>query len=135
MVPPAAATMAPDPLEDVPALVPSGPRRTVPLVQIAWGRSGDKGDTSNIGLIARRPALLGVLKEQVTPERVKAWLGHLVLGEVVRFDLPGIDAVNFVCGHALGGGGMASLRNDSLGKGMAQMLLELPIEVPADWPV
>jgi len=110
--------------------VPAGPRRTVPLVKIALGRSGDKGDVSNIGLIARHPALLPVLKEQVTPARVKEWLGHLVRGEVVRYELPGIHALNFVCGQALGGGGMASLRNDALGKGMAQMLLDLPVSVP-----
>ena len=99
-------------------------------MRIALGRSGDKGDTSNIGLIARHPALLPVLQEQVTPERVKAYLGHLVQGPVQRYELPGIHAVNLVCEHALGGGGMASLRNDSLGKGMAQMLLDMPVQVP-----
>ena len=100
-------------------------------MQIAFGRSGDKGDTSNIGLIARRPELLAVLMEQVTPERVKEYLGHLVQGPVHRYELPGIQAINLVCERALGGGGMASLRNDPLGKGMAQMLLDMPIEVPA----
>jgi hypothetical protein len=129
-LPPAQPQLAPEPLELPDGVVPAGPRTTVPLVRIAFGRSGDKGDTSNIGLIARHPALLPVLKEQVTPERVKAYLGHLVLGSVVRHDLPGIHAVNFVCERALGGGGMASLRNDALGKGMAQMLLDLPVEVP-----
>ncbi|HXE47356.1 MAG TPA: acyclic terpene utilization AtuA family protein, partial [Ramlibacter sp.] len=129
-LPPAGPQVAPEPLEPWQHVVPAGPRTVVPLVRIAFGRSGDKGDTSNIGLIARHPALLPVLKEQVTPERVKAYLGHLVLGSVVRHDLPGIHAVNFVCERALGGGGMASLRNDALGKGMAQMLLDLPVEVP-----
>lgn len=129
-LPPARPQVAPEPLQASEGVVPAGPRTTVPLVHIAFGRSGDKGDTSNIGLIVRHPALLPVLKEQVTPERVKAWLGHLVLGSVVRYDLPGIHAVNFLCEHALGGGGMASLRNDSLGKGMAQMLLDLPVDVP-----
>ena len=130
-LPLAGPQVAPEPLEPSAGVVPAGPRTSVPLVRIAFARSGDKGDTSNIGLIARRPALLPVLKEQATPERVKAYLGHLVLGSVVRHDLPGIHAVNFVCERALGGGGMASLRNDALGKGMAQMLLELPVEVPA----
>jgi len=102
----------------------------VPLVQIAFGRSGDKGDTSNIGLIARHPALLPVLKHQVMPERVQEYFGHLVQGRVHRYELPGIDAINLVCERALGGGGMASLRNDALGKGMAQMLLDMPVEVP-----
>jgi len=110
--------------------LPADPRKTVPLVKIALGRSGDKGDTSNIGLIARRPDLLAVLREQVTPGRVREYLGHLVQGPVHCYDLPGIDAINLVCQRALGGGGMASLRNDALGKGMAQMLLDMPVEVP-----
>ena len=73
-LPPAQPQLAPEPLEPAAGAVPAGPRKTVPLVQIALGRSGDKGDTSNIGLIARHPALLPVLKEQVTPERVKEYL-------------------------------------------------------------
>ncbi len=102
----------------------------VPLVRLAWARSGDKGDSSNIGVIARTPALLPLLRAQLTPERVHAWLGHLVQGPVTRFEVPGIHAFNFLCERALGGGGMASLRNDPLGKGMAQMLLDLPVRVP-----
>ncbi len=102
----------------------------VPLVQLAWARSGDKGDTSNIGVIARRPDLLPLLRAQLTPERVRGWLAHLVLGEVTRHEVPGIHAFNFVCEQALGGGGMASLRNDPLGKGMAQILLSMPVRVP-----
>ncbi|MGJ7512593.1 acyclic terpene utilization AtuA family protein [Variovorax sp. GT1P44] len=122
--------LTPEPLAASQSTLPAGPSKTVPLVQIAFGRSGDKGDTSNIGLIARRPALLPVLQEQVTPERVKAYLGHLVQGPVQRYELPGIHAINLVCEQALGGGGMASLRNDPLGKGMAQMLLDMPVQVP-----
>ena len=129
-LPPAKPQVAPQPLATVAGALPAGPRKTVPLVQIAWGRSGDKGDTSNIGLIARRPELLAVLMEQVTPERVKEYLRHLVQGPVHRYELPGIHAINLVCERALGGGGMASLRNDPLGKGMAQMLLDMPVEVP-----
>jgi hypothetical protein len=102
----------------------------VPLIRLAWARSGDKGDTSNIGVIARRPELLPLLRAQLTPERVAQWLAHLVRGPVTRFELPGIHAFNFVCEQALGGGGMASLRNDPLGKGMAQILLSLPVRVP-----
>ncbi|MCM2252311.1 MAG: DUF1446 domain-containing protein [Ramlibacter sp.] len=105
----------------------------VPLIRLAWGRSGDKGDTSNIGIIARRPEWLPLLREQLTPERVARWLGHLVRGTVTRYDVPGIHALNFVCTRALDGGGMASLRNDPLGKGMAQILLALPLRVPASW--
>ena len=130
-LPPPRPQVAPEPLASAALALPAGPRRTVPLVKIAFGRSGDKGDTSNIGLIARHPALLPVLQEQVTPERVKEYLGHLVQGPVQRYELPGIHAINLVCERALGGGGMASLRNDPLGKGMAQMLLDMPVEVPA----
>jgi len=102
----------------------------VPLIRLAWARSGDKGDTSNIGVIARRPEWLPLLRAQLTPERVKAYLAHTILGPVTRHEVPGIHAFNFVCEQALGGGGMASLNNDALGKGMAQMLLTLPLRVP-----
>ena len=102
----------------------------VPLIRLAYGRSGDKGDISNIGLISRRPEYLPVLRAEVTAERVADWLGHLVKGPVTRYDLPGFDALNFVCEAALDGGGMASLRNDSLGKGMAQILLTMPVPTP-----
>jgi len=109
---------------------PGDERIEVPLIRIACARSGDKGDTSNIGVIARRAELLPVLREQVTAERVAAFLAHLVQGPVTRYEVPGILALNFVCERALGGGGMASLRNDPLGKGMAQMLLSMPVRVP-----
>lgn len=102
----------------------------VPLIRIAYGRSGDKGDVSNIGLIARSAALLPHLRSQVTEHRVGDWLSHLVKGRITRYDLPGVRAVNFVCEQALSGGGMASLRNDPLGKGMAQILLTMPVKVP-----
>jgi hypothetical protein len=105
----------------------------VPLVRVAWGRSGDKGNHSNIGIIARRPEWLPWLRAQLTEARVKAWLGHLVAGEVTRYDVPGIHALNFLCTEALDGGGMASLRNDPLGKGMAQVLLAMPVRVPRAW--
>jgi len=101
----------------------------VPLIRLAWARSGDKGDTSNIGVIARHPALLPLLREQLTEARVADWLSHLVKGRVTRYEVPGIDAFNFVCEQALGGGGMASLRNDPLGKGMGQILLAVPVRV------
>lgn len=102
----------------------------VPLVRIAWGRSGDKGDTSNIGLIARTPALLPILLRETPPERVKDWLAHYVRGTVTRHPVPGVNAVNLVMTRALDGGGMASLRYDPLGKGMAQILLSMPVKVP-----
>jgi hypothetical protein len=117
-----------------PGVASAAPETTVevPLIRIAYGRSGDKGDTSNIGLVARTPDLLPHLRAEVTEERVGAWLSHLVKGKVTRYDLPGIGAVNFLCEAALGGGGMASLRNDPLGKGMAQILLAMPVRVPKE---
>jgi hypothetical protein len=102
----------------------------LPLIRVAWGRSGDKGDNSNIGIIARHPQLLPFLRGQLTPERVAQHLAHLVRGPVTRYEVPGIHAFNFVCEQALGGGGMKSLRNDALGKGMAQILLAMPVRIP-----
>lgn len=116
------------PVEQVP--VPAGPTVEVPLIRIAHGRSGDKRDISNIGLVARRKEWLAVLRQQVTEARVKDYLSHLVKGRVTRYDLPGFDALNFVCEQALSGGGMASLRYDPLGKSMAQILLTMPVQVP-----
>jgi hypothetical protein len=84
-------------------------------------------------VIARRPEWLPHLREELTEARVREWLAHLVKGSVTRYDLPGIHAMNFVCTQALDGGGMASLRNDPLGKGMAQVLLTMPLRVPASW--
>jgi hypothetical protein len=103
----------------------------VPLVRLAWARSGDKGNLSNIGLIARRPEWLPLIWQRVTPEVVQRYFAHLVKGRVERFHLPGIDAMNLVLHDALAGGGPASPRFDPLGKGMAQMLLDLPVQVPA----
>jgi hypothetical protein len=109
---------------------PGGDTVEVPLIRLAWARSGDKGDISNIGVIARSPEALEVIRRELTPEKVKAYMSHLVKGNVRRFDLPGIGAFNFVMEQALAGGGMASLRNDPLGKGMGQILLDIPINAP-----
>ena len=103
----------------------------VPLIRIAHARSGDKGDISNIGVIARKPALLPLLRAQLTEAAVATYLAHFVKGKVTRHDVPGINAFNFVCEQALDGGGMASLRNDPLGKGMGQILLSMPVSVSA----
>ena len=104
----------------------------LPLIRLAWARSGDKGNTSNIGVIARAPHLLPLLRAQLTEAAVAAYLAHLVKGKVTRFEVPGIHAFNFVCEQALDGGGMASMRNDPLGKGMAQILLSMPVRVAAN---
>ena len=106
------------------------PTEKVALVRLAWARSGDKGDLSNIGVVARRPEWLALLWDRLTPERVGAHLAHLVRGRVERFHLPGIAAINFLLHGALDGGGPASRRLDPLGKGMAQLLLDIEIEVP-----
>jgi hypothetical protein len=128
-----AAVPAPEQEEASTAFQVDGPCVEVPLVRLAWGRSGDKGDNSNIGIIARRAQWLPLLRHQLTEASVAAWLGHLVQGTVTRFELPGIHALNFLCTRSLDGGGMASLRNDPLGKGMAQILLSMPVTVPREW--
>lgn len=104
----------------------------VPLILLAYARSGDKGDNANIGVIARDPLYGPVLRRELTASSVKQWFAHLVKGDVERFEVPGIDGFNFLLHRALDGGGMASLRNDPLGKGFAQMLLDMPIAVPAE---
>lgn len=110
---------------------PSVPSVRISLGTIAHGRSGDKGNDANIGLMARAPHWMPVLREQVTPARVREYFAHLIQGPVTRFDLPGIDAMNFVLEQALGGGGSCSLRSDPLGKCYAQMLLDMEIDCPA----
>ncbi len=105
---------------------------TVPLIALAYGRSGDKGDSSNIGVITRKPEYLPWIRSQVTAAAVQEYLRHLVRGKVTRYSVPGIGALNFVLEQALGGGGMASLRSDPLGKGMAQIVLGMQVKVPKD---
>jgi hypothetical protein len=126
----ASHTPAPSAGADPAAAKHNGSSATVPLIRLAWARSGDKGDISNIGVIARHPDLLPLLREQLTEATVASYLAHLVKGRVTRFDVPGIHAFNFVCEQALDGGGMASMRNDALGKGMGQILLSMPMTVP-----
>lgn len=105
---------------------------TVQLVDLAHARSGDKGDTANVGLIAYDPEHYGLLRDQVTPERVKAHFGAMVRGDVERFELPNLGALNFLLHGALGGGGTLSLMNDAQGKVFSTGLLRMEIEVPDD---
>ena len=98
-----------------------------PLIAIAHGRSGDKGDTSNVGIVARKAEYWPLLRHLLRPERVSNYLGHLVKGEIHTFELPQVQAFNLVMKEALDGGGMTSMRNDPLGKGMAQILLNMKI--------
>ncbi len=130
--PPAGGASVAAPAWVLPA-VPGGARTTVPLVAIAYGRSGDKGDISNIAVLARRPEFAPLLRDMLTPERVRAQLAHLVQGRVERFDWPGLNGFNFLLHEALGGGGVASLRYDPQGKAHAQLLLDMPVEVPQAW--
>lgn len=101
---------------------------TIPLSRIAHARSGDKGDTANAGVIAYDPKHYPILVREVTPERVKAHFGGLVLGKVERFELPNLGALNFLLHEALGGGGTLSLRIDAQGKTLGAGLLFLEIE-------
>jgi len=109
----------------------SEPQVPVRLIQLAWARSGDKGDLSNIGVVARRSEWLPLIWARLTPEVVQAYFTHLVHGPVERFHLPGISAINYLLHQALDGGGPASSRIDPLGKGMAQMLLDIELLVAA----
>lgn len=106
---------------------------SVPLVKLAVARSGDKGNHSNIGVIARRPEYLPWIAEALTPEVIVDWMSHVLdplHGRVERWYLPGSHSLNFLLENALGGGGIASLRIDPQGKAFAQQLLEIPIAVP-----
>lgn len=107
-----------------------GPMVKVPLVRLAWGRSGDKGDKANIGIIARHPDLLPWLWASLSEEFVADCFAHFLKGNVERYLLPGTHAINFVLNDVLGGGGVASLRNDPQGKGYAQLLLCRTLPIP-----
>ena len=105
----------------------------VPLIALAYGRSGDKGDSANIGVLARRPEFVPLLRAQLSAEAVKQYLAHFLRGKVERFEIPGLHGFNFLLHEALGGGGMASLRYDPQGKMLAQILMDLPLQVPLAW--
>ena len=107
-----------------------GDQVDVRLIDLAWARSGDKGNLSNIGLVARRSEWMPLLWARVTPQAVRAYFPHLVHGEVERFYLPGTLSMNLLLHEALDGGGPSSMRMDPLGKGMAQMLLDMTVRVP-----
>ncbi|MCU0452173.1 MAG: hypothetical protein MUE68_00790 [Bacteroidetes bacterium] len=102
------------------------------LYDICHGRSGDKGDTANVGIIVRKPEYYDLIRERLTAEVVKAHFGEMVLGKVERFELPNLGALNFLLHKALGGGGTRSLKNDAQGKTLAAALLRMELEVPAE---
>lgn len=106
---------------------------TMPRIQlkdIAHARSGDKGDTVNVGVIAFDPAHYDLLVEQLTPERVKDHFGEMVKGDVERYELPNLSALNFLLHNALGGGGTVSLMTDAQGKTFSTAMLRMELEIP-----
>lgn len=102
----------------------------IELTQIAHARSGDKGDTANVGVIALKDEYYPILVSEVTAERVKEHFGEMVKGEVERFELPNLKALNFLLHESLGGGGTLSLMTDAQGKTFSTALLRMKIEVP-----
>ncbi|MFW1786363.1 acyclic terpene utilization AtuA family protein [Acinetobacter nosocomialis] len=126
--------------EQLPALkagenaIYQGDEIEVPLVEIAHARSGDKGNHSNIGVIARKADYLPWIRAALTEQTVASYMQHVLdaeKGRVIRYELPGLNALNFMLENALGGGGVASLRIDPQGKAFAQQLLDMPVKVPA----
>jgi hypothetical protein len=104
----------------------------IPLRRLAHARSGDKGDTANIGLIALKPEYYPLLVAQVTAERVREHFRGICQGDVERYELPNLGALNFLLHRALGGGGTVSLRLDAQGKTLSAALLRMEIDVPDD---
>ena len=108
----------------------------VPLEALAWGRSGDKGNKANIGIIARQAEFVPYIAEHITEATITELFCHfLAVGQtkpVERFYLPGSNAFNFLLHEVLGGGGIASLRSDPQGKGYAQVVLAEAVQVPRD---
>ena len=104
----------------------------ISLACLAHARSGDKGNSANVGLVAYEPEIYPLLVEQVTADRVKAHFGALVLGRVERFELPNLYALNFTLYEALDGGGTVSLRTDAQGKVLSTALLRMEIPVSDD---
>ncbi|HQX57147.1 MAG TPA: hypothetical protein PLP07_14580 [Pyrinomonadaceae bacterium] len=104
----------------------------VSLLKLAHARSGDKGDTANVGVIALRDELYPILVREVTAERVKEHFGPMVKGSVERFELPNLSALNFLLHESLGGGGTRSLMTDAQGKTFSTALLRMTIDIAAD---
>lgn len=104
----------------------------VRLLDIAHARSGDKGDTANVGLIAVRPEWYPLLEREVTRERVAEHFRGIITGDVVRYELPNLSALNFLLHGALGGGGTLSLKTDAQGKVYSTALLRMTLDVGDD---
>ena len=110
----------------------SGTTVQVRLVDVAHARSGDKGDTANVGLIALEPRWYELLARHVTRDRVAEHFRGVITGDVVRFELPNLLALNFLLHGALGGGGTLSLKTDAQGKVYSTALLRMVLELPSD---
>jgi len=106
--------------------------KTLPLYALAHARSGDKGDGSNVGVLAYDRRAYEILRQWLTPERVKAHFAEIVLGQVERYELPNLLGLNFILHDSLGGGGSSSLLTDAQGKTHAQALLRCMLDVPDD---
>lgn len=104
----------------------------IELTKLAHARSGDKGDTANVGVIALKEEFYPLLAREVTAEKVKEHFGEIVKGEVERFELPNLGALNFLLHESLGGGGTLSLMTDAQGKTFSTALLRMKIEIPDD---
>ena len=102
----------------------------VPLWRLAHARSGDKGDTANVGLIALHEEFYPIIVQEVTSDRVKRHFKGICRGDVERYELPNLRALNFLLHGALGGGGTLSLRTDAQGKTYGAALLRMEVEVP-----
>jgi len=107
-------------------------KKDIYLNQIAHGRSGDKGDTSNVCIFARKPEYYAIIKREVTTDKVQAHFGDMVKGEIIRYEVETLKGFNYVMTHALGGGATHSLRLDSLGKSMGSAFLRMRIQVEED---
>lgn len=105
---------------------------TIRLGDIAYARSGDKGNGANVGVIARTPAQFDFLRSTLTAEAVEIFFRPMGVGRVVRYELPNLCAFNFLLPNILGGGGSVSLRTDAQGKALGQVLLEMRLDVPDD---
>ncbi len=103
-----------------------------PLRAIAFARSGDKGSSANVAIFGRTPAAYAWLRAHLTADRVEAYFRPLDVGAVVRYDVPNLEALNFVLPAVLAGGGSCSLRIDAQGKTLGQALLEMPVDLPPD---
>lgn len=101
----------------------------IELTKLAHARSGDKGDTANVGVIAFKDEIYPILVREVTEEKVKAHFGEMIKGEVERFELPNLKALNFLLHESLGGGGTLSLMTDAQGKTFSTALLRMKIEL------